>query len=95
MIIAHVDDMLWATNNSHQAESHISRLLSKYDIKDVKRADDDEGVLYCGKRARTVLDDMKPVVLALQQDQMEFVRTRCEPASTSRVRARQEEAQYT
>ena len=49
MIIVHVDDMLLATNNSHQAESHISRLLSKYDIKDVKRADEDGGVLYCGK----------------------------------------------
>ena len=45
MIIVHVDDMLLATNNSHQAESHISRLI---DIKDVKRADDDGGVLYCG-----------------------------------------------
>ena len=44
MIIVHVDDMLFATNNSHQAESHISRFLGKYDIKDVKRADDDGGV---------------------------------------------------
>ena len=34
MIIVHVDDMLFATNNTHQAESHISRLLSKYDVKD-------------------------------------------------------------
>ena len=42
MIIVHVDDMLLATNNSHQA----SRLLSKYD----KMADDNIGVLYCGKR---------------------------------------------
>ena len=33
MIIVHVDDMLLATNNSHQAESHISRLKSKKDIK--------------------------------------------------------------
>ena len=38
---------------------------------------------------------MKPGGLALQQDQMEFVRVRCEPASMSRVRARQEEAQCT
>ena len=29
-------------------------------IKDVKRADDNGCVLYCGKRVRTVLDDMKP-----------------------------------
>ena len=49
----------------------------------------------CGKRVRTVPDDMKPGVLALQQDQMEFVRARCEPASMSRVRAGQEEAQCT
>ena len=49
MIIVHVDDMLLATDNSHQAESHISRVLSKYDIQDVKRADDGR-VLYCGKR---------------------------------------------
>ena len=47
MIIVHVDDMLLATNNSHPAEFHTSRLLSKYDIKDVKKADDDGGVLYC------------------------------------------------
>ena len=60
MIIVHVDDMLLATNDSHQAETHISRLLSKFDIKDVKKADDDGGVLYCGKRVRTVPDDMKP-----------------------------------
>ena len=33
MIIVQVDDMLLATSNCHQAESHISRLLSKYDIK--------------------------------------------------------------
>ena len=95
MIIVHVDDMLPATNNSHQAESHISRFFTKYDIKDVKRADDDGGVLYCGKRVRSVPDDMKPGGLALQQDQMEFVKARCEPASMSRVRARQEGAQCT
>ena len=47
MTIVHVDDMLLATNNSHPAESHICRFLSKYDIKDVKKADDDGGVLYC------------------------------------------------
>ena len=41
MIIVHVDDMLLATNNS----PHISRLLSKYDIKDTMRDDDDGGVL--------------------------------------------------
>ena len=29
MIIVHVDDMLLATNNSHQAESNISRLIFK------------------------------------------------------------------
>ena len=95
MNIVHVDDILLATGNSHQAESHISRLLSKYDIKDVKRADDDGGVLYCGKRVRSVPDDMKPGGLALQQDQMEFVKARCEPASMSRVRARQEGDQCT
>ena len=89
MIIAHVDDMLLATNNSHQAESHISRLMSKYDMKDVKRADDD-GVLYCGKRTRTVLDDIKPGGLSLQQDQTMFVKARCEPASMPGARARQE-----
>ena len=71
MIIVHVDDMLLATNNSHHAESHISRLLGKFDIKDVKRTDDDGGVLYC------------------RQDQLECVKARCEPASLSRVRARQ------
>ena len=91
MTFVHVDDMLLATNNSVQAESHISRLLSKYEIKDVKMADDDGGVLYF----RTVPDDMKPGGLALQQDQMEFVRARCEPARMSRVRARQEGAQCT
>ena len=53
------------------------------------------GVLNCGKRVRTVPDDMKPGGLALQQDQMEFVRAGCEPASMSRVRARQEGAQCT
>ena len=68
MIIAHVDYMSLATDISHRAESHISRLHSKYDIKDVKRANDDGGVLYCGKRVRTVLDDMKPGGLALRQD---------------------------
>ena len=62
MSIVHVVDMLLATNNSHQAESHISRLLSKCDIKDMKRADDDGGVLFRGKRVRTVPDDMKPDV---------------------------------
>ena len=39
--------------------------------------------------------DMKPGGLLLQQDQMEFVKARCEPASMSRVRARQEGAQCT
>ena len=92
MIVVHVDDMLLATDNSHQAESHISR-LRKYDTKDVKRADDDGGVLYCGKRVR--LDDMKPGGSVLQQDQVEFVKARCDPASMSRVRARQEGAQCT
>ena len=33
MIMVHVEDMLLATNNSHQAESHITRLLSKGDVK--------------------------------------------------------------
>ena len=42
------------------------------------------------KRVRTVPDDMKSGGLALRQDQTEFVKTRCEPASMSRVRARQE-----
>ena len=41
--------VLLATNNSPQAESHISRFFSKYEIKDVKRANDDGGVLYCGR----------------------------------------------
>ena len=45
MIIVHDDDMLLATNNSHQAESHISRFLLQKDMKDVKRADDNGGVL--------------------------------------------------
>ena len=90
-----VDDMLLANDNSHQAESHISRLICKYDIKDVKRADDDGGVLYCGKRVRTVPDDTKPAGLALRQDETEFVVVRCEPAIVSRVRARQEGAQCT
>ena len=71
MIIVHVDDLLLATNNSHQAESHISRPLSTYDVKDVKRADDDGGVLYCGKRVRIVPDDVKLGGLALRQDQTE------------------------
>ena len=64
----------------HVEESHFSRLLSKYDIKDVKMADDDGGVLYCGKRVRTLVDDMKPGCLSLRQDQTEFVKARCEPA---------------
>ena len=95
MIIVHVGDMLLATDNSHQTESHISRLLSKKDIKDVKRADDDGGVLFCDKRVRSVADDMEQGGLALQQDQMEFVKARCEQASMSRDRARQEGAQCT
>ena len=95
MIIVHVDDMLLVTDSSRQAESHISRLTSKYDIKDVKRADDDGGVLYWVKRVQSVPDDMKLGGLALQQDQMEFVKARCEPARMSRVRARQEGAQCT
>ena len=53
------------------------------------------GRRYCGKPVRTVPDDMKPGGLALQQDQTEFVRARCGPASMSRVRARQEGAQCT
>ena len=89
MIIVHVDDMLLATNNNHRAESHISRLLSKNDVEDVKRAEDDGGVLYRGKQVRMVPDSMKPGGLALQQDQTGFVKSRCEPASMSRVRARQ------
>ena len=48
MVIVHVDDTL-LTNNSHQAESHISRLISKCDIKDVKRDDDDGGCLVLWK----------------------------------------------
>ena len=95
MIIVHVDDMLQATNNSHHAEYHIPRLLWIYDITNIKRADSDEGVLYCGKRVRTMPNDMRPGGLALQQDRMEFVKSRCEPASMSRVRARQEGAQCT
>ena len=76
--------MLLATNNSHQAESDISRFISKYDMKDVKRADDDGGVLYCGQRIRTVPDDVKPGGLSLQQDQTEFVKARCEPERDKR-----------
>ena len=95
MIIVHVDDMLLATNNSHQAESHISRLLSKYDIKDVKRADEDGGVLYCGKANSDCArrPEVGRFVFATRQD--EFVKTRCEPASMSRVPERQEGAQCT
>ena len=48
---------------------------------DAKKADDDGGVLYCGKRIRTVPDGMKPGGLSLQQDQTEFVKARCEPAN--------------
>ena len=95
IMIVHVDDMHLTTTNSHQAESHITRVLSKYDIKDAKRADDDGGVLYCGKRVRTVLDDLKPGGLGLRQNQTEFAKARCEPASMSRVRARQEGDQCT
>ena len=76
MIIVHVDDILVATNNSQ------SLLIIQYDIRDVKRADDDGGVLHCGS-------------LSLQQDQTEFVEARCEPASTPRARARQEGTQCT
>ena len=94
-MIVHVDDMLLATNNHHQAESHISRFLSKNDVKDVKRADDDGGVLYRGKQGRMVPDSMKPSGLALQQDQTGFVKSRCEPASVSRVRAREKGDQCT
>ena len=79
MIIVHVDDVLRATDTSHQAVSHISRLLSKYDIKDVKRADDDGGVLNCGKRVRPVPEDMIPGGLALQQDLMGFVTLEFKP----------------
>ena len=86
-------DMLLATNNRHQAESHISRLLSKYDTKNGKKADDDGGVLYCGKRVRTVLDDVKHGVWLCNKTRRSFVKPRCEPAS--RVRARQEGAQCT
>ena len=95
MIIVHDDNMLLATNNSHQAESHISRLLSKYDMKDVKRTDDNGGVLHCGKRVRTVPDDTKPEGLSLRQDQTEFAKARCEPVSMPRARARQEGTQCT
>ena len=58
MIIVQVDDMLLATNDSHQAESHISRFLRIYDIIDCKRTDSNEGVLYCEKRIRTVPGDI-------------------------------------
>ena len=51
--------------------------------------------MYCGKRVRTFPDDLKLGGLSLQQDQMEFVKARCEPASMSRARARQEGAQCT
>ena len=51
--------------------------------------------MYCGKRVRTVPDDMKPGGLALQQDQTDFVKARCEPASMSRVPARSEGYQCT
>ena len=45
---------------------------------------------YCGKGIRTVPDDMKPGGLSLRQDQTEFLKARCEPASMPRARARQE-----
>ena len=64
--------LAFGNENSHQVESHISRPLSTYDVKDVKRADDDGGVLYCGKRVRTVQDDVKLGGLTLRQDQTEF-----------------------
>ena len=95
MIIVHVDDMLLATNGSHQAESHISRLLITYEITHAKRADSDVGVLFCGQRIRTVPDDVKIGGVALRQDRTESVRTRCEPASRSRTRDRQEEGHGT
>ena len=68
IIIVHVDDMLLTTDNSHKAESHFSRLMSKNDTKYVKRADENGGVLYCGKRVRTVPDDMEPGSLPVRQD---------------------------
>ena len=43
VIIVNVDDMLLATDNSHHAESHISLILSTFDIKDAKRADESGG----------------------------------------------------
>ena len=58
MIIVHVDDMLFPNLTSLASSANMT---SK-----TKRADDDEGVLYCGKRVRTVPDDMKPGGLALQ-----------------------------
>ena len=45
MIVVHVDDMLLATNDSHQAEFHILRLLRKYGVTNVERAVGDEGSL--------------------------------------------------
>ena len=69
MIIVHVDDMLWATNDSHQVESHTSRFLRTYDVSDCKRADSDEGSCIVGKRVRTVPDDVTPGGLALRQQE--------------------------
>ena len=88
MIIVHVDDMLLATKNSHQAASHISRFHFKYEIKAAKRATTME--VSC-----SVESDMKPGGLSLRLDQTEFVKARYEPASMPRARARQEGAQCT
>ena len=86
-IFVYVDDMLFATNDSHQAGSHISRSSENTVSPSCKRADSNEGVLYSGKRIRTV---PRPGGLALRQDQAEFVKPRCGPANMSRVRANQE-----
>ena len=81
-------------DDSHQAESHISRFLRKYDVTDCKRADSNEWVLCYGKKILTVPDDITRGRMALRHDQTEFVKTRCELASVSRARAKQESSAY-
>ena len=84
MITVHVDDMLLTTNISHRAESHISRLLSKHDIKDVKRDEDDGGEF-------GVCWMIRNLGVCLCDDQTVFVKARCEPASLPWARARQDD----
>ena len=67
MIIVRVEDTLFG-----QPPSRISHFSppQRNDITDCKRAYSNEGVFYCGKRIRTVPDDMTPGGLALRQDRV-------------------------